>query len=121
MPTAKVTLDQTTTPWTVSIDLRPVKMPKNAAPQKIHWRLRGNAAAGQFLPLGGAKPGFSWGAAMPPNDVFTDLSLSAKKKSVSMTDHHPDAQSNGQWVYALNVKVGGVVYTTGATPMIKNN
>ena len=121
MPTARVTLDQTTTPWTVAVDLRPIKIPKSATPQKIHWRLRGNASGGEFQPLSGGKPGFSWGTPAPPKKVFTSLKLSAKKKSVSVTDSHPDAQSNGQWSYALNIKVGGVIYTTGATPMIKNN
>ena len=121
MPTAKVTLDQTTTPWTVAVDLRPIKIPKNSTPQKIHWRLRGNASGGEFQSLSATKPGFSWGVPVPPSNVFSNLKLSAKKKSVSVMDNHPDKSSNGDWGYKLNVKVGGVIYTSGATPMIKNN
>jgi hypothetical protein len=127
MPTVKVTLDQTTAPWTVQVDKDPIKIPRNANPQSIHWHLSGNAYAGEFRPLGGAKPGFAWAGAKPTGGIFDGPTLSAKKKAVTLKDHHTAASSKGDWPYALCVVLDGVTYQTGPltiagqNPIIRNN
>ena len=129
MPTVKVTLDQSTTPWTLQVDADPVVMGRNAKAQPIHWHLSGNAYAGEFLDPSGSKKGFSW-ENNPPDGVFDAASRSPKKKALTLQDKNFNAGSKGEWEYALRMKLDGTVYTTagasktlggGGSPTIKNN
>lgn len=132
MPTLKVTLDQTTTPWTVVVDPDPIDIPRNANPQSIHWHLVGNAYGGKFKSLGGAPPPFAWsGAEQPLPGIFEDPTLSPKKKALTIKDKHtgPGSSSGKKgWSYALSIVVDGATYQTagsasiqGKDPVIKNN
>jgi hypothetical protein len=143
MATLNVTLVPTNNPSVIDVDesgnANVIK--KNAKKQHIHWRLRGNASSGEFMPLTGANPGFAWASSPPPPGpppigIFSDPKLSPKRKSLTIDDTHKDATSDGEWSYQLSIKVNGVVYQTILTsakqktkakmlittnPTIKNN
>lgn len=124
-----VTLNQSTTPWTVVVDQNgkdnEISQSQNA--QTITWQLTGNAASGSFVPMSDPNPGFAWLSA-PPAGVFGTPSLSNNGNQLTVTDTNNSANSTGTWTYVLRVNVGGTVYSSGSisitgtdtTPWIKN-
>jgi hypothetical protein len=115
--TVNVTLDQNATPWKVNVDMDPIKIKGDATTRKIHWRLRGNAAGGKFLPSS-----FAWKGKKPPHGIFSSPSLSPHKKSLTISDQNPvSGQNSGDWGYALQVSLNGVTYNSTGTPTIHNN
>jgi hypothetical protein len=117
----RVTLDQSTQPWTVDIDQNgnANHIDRSAQPQTIVWELEGNAANGQLLPM-------SW-VETPPDGIFGPAQLAPNGKSMQMTDLNDDAASSGDWVYRLSVELDGQTYSTlddtgtNTNPSIKNN
>jgi hypothetical protein len=112
MPTVKVTLDETTTPWTIVLDTNPIVIPRNSNAQSIHWHLAGNAYGGQFKSLTGSPPPFQWNGVPPPAGTFEDPTLSPQKKALTIKDNNKSAANKGEWGYTLCIVVGGTTYKT---------
>jgi hypothetical protein len=84
----------------------------------ITWNLTGGLAQGNFLPMSNpvGSRGFEW-VQTPPTGVFTDAVIGSNGNSVSITDTHPDATTDGRWIYVLRVNLDGTTYcTTSSTP-----
>lgn len=84
-------------------------------PQTIRWVLNGNAAQGAFLPMDQDPPGFRWCTSpspQQPNGPFSAPLVGAGGNSLTITDDHSSAASNGTWIYQIRVLLGGVVYMT---------
>ena len=108
-----VTLDQSTTPWTVKIDqknqVNEVSRSPNA--QTITWQLTGNAASGSFGAINDpTHPGFAWLDPVPPNGVFGAPELKSNGNQLTISDLNNSASTSGHWVYQLWINVGGTFY-----------
>ena len=120
----RVTLDKTTTPWSVDIDQKDNanRVDRNPQPQTIVWELTGDAATGQLQLL-------SWVDPTPPAGVFGPAQVAPNGNRMSMTDLNDGPGSSGDWIYRLSVVLDGQEYSTLQTlpvgtntnPSIKNN
>ena len=82
----------------------------------ISWNLTGVLTQGNFVPMTAAEPGFEW-IGSPPDGLFGTPEISANGNSLSITDNHVDATTNGEWIYMLRVDYdGSVVSTTASLP-----
>lgn len=125
-----VTLDKSTTPWSLDIDQKNNANHVSRSPnaQTITWRLTGNAAAGSFNKQTDPKPGFAW-VNPPPDGIFGPPVLQANDNQLTMSDLNNSASTTGEWIYQLSATIGGVVYQSNKTsitgqttdPTIKNN
>lgn len=126
-----VTLDTTTTPWSLDVDQSNNANHFNPGnePQGIVWTLTGNAASGSFLALDAPEPGFAW-CDDPPGGIFDNLKRSpGNTNQLTISDHHTGPSTAGTWVYTLRAQIDGTVYSTITTspkgqntdPTIKNN
>ena len=88
----------------------------NAQSTTITWKLSGNLNQGNFMPVDDPSGcgGFAWDGPQPPAGLFGAPSVGANGNSLSITDNHQGAGSNGEWMYLLRVNLGGTVYTTGS-------
>ena len=87
---------------------------QNANPTTISWNLTGVLTQGNFVPMTDAEPGFQWVGTAPPAGVFGTPTISANGNSLSITDNHVDATTNGEWIYMLRVDYDGDVVSTEA-------
>ena|SRR5690242_12030738 len=118
-----VSLDKSTTPWSVDIDQRgnANQVGRSPQPQTLAWELTGNAAGGDLLPL-------QW-IDQPPAGVFGPPELAANGQRMTMTDLNDGTDSSGSWIYMLSLTLDGEEYSTLSTvptgtttnPSIKNN
>jgi len=120
----RVSLDKTTTPWSVDIDQsgNANHVPRNAAAQTITWQLVGNAATGSYV-------SFQWQGTGPPNGVFGPFTPDSSNSSrATMSDLNNTQATSGTWIYKLTIEVDGVEYSviislteTNTNLTIKNN
>lgn len=125
-----VTLDKSTTPWSLDVDQQGNANHVNQSPsaQTITWQLTGNAASGSFVALNDPAPGFAWVGAAPPAGIFGSPALSANGNQLTISDLNNSASTAGSWTYILRTTIGGTIYSTIATslggtttnPWIKN-
>lgn len=120
----QVTLDKTTTPWTVDINesgnANHVSQSPNA--QTITWQLSGNAATGSFGAVNDpTHPAFAWIGTAPPSGIFGTPTLSANGNTLTMTDLNNSTSTQGTWIYKLWIQVGGTYYSSLATSIRANN
>jgi hypothetical protein len=118
-----VSLDKSTTPWSVDIDQHDNanQVGRSPQPQTLAWELTGNAAGGDLLPL-------QW-VEQPPEGVFGPPELAANGQRMTMTDLNDSPDSSGTWIYMLSLTLDGEEYSTLSTvptgtttnPSIKNN
>lgn len=120
-----VTLDQSTTPWSVDVDQHgnANQVNRSANSQNITWQLQGNAATGSFV-------SFQWITnPPPPNTIFGSFTLSGTGKQATMSDLNNSDSTSGVWIYKLTINVDGTQYSTIAqlnpratntNPTIKN-
>jgi hypothetical protein len=126
-----VTLDKTTTPWSLDVDQQgnANHVNRSASTQTITWQLTGNAASGSFVSLGNPNPGFAWLGTAPPAGIFGNPVPSANGNQMTISDLNNSASTAGSWPYILRATIGGTVYSTisasprasNTTPTIKNN
>ena len=84
-------------------------------PSTISWNLTGKLAQGNFVPMSSSPPGFQWVPPGPPPGLFGPPTIGANGNSLSITDNHLDATTNGQWIYMLRVDYDGNVVSTTAS------
>ncbi len=118
----KVSLDKSTTPWSVDVDQKgnPNHVPRHNKAQTITWHLHGNAATGSF-------ESFQWLDPQPDDGIFGEPS-GLGTKELDISDLNDSAASEGTWTYRLGITVGdGTYYTiadiptnTTTNPTIKN-
>lgn len=121
MPTLTVTLDQTTTPWTLAVSQSQVQV--NAYPTTIAWQLNGNASSGTW-PTDAQHRAFAWLGTPPPPGTFTNAAINGG--DLSATDN---GGATGTWSYQLCALLNGQYYYSPitslrglpTTPKIKNN
>ncbi|MEO7148520.1 MAG: hypothetical protein ABIY40_01055 [Rhodanobacteraceae bacterium] len=129
--TLYVTLDQTTTPWSVDVNQsnNANDVAQNALAQTITWQLSGNAAAGTFNSLTDPhNPGFAWTGTAPRAGIFHTPALNANGNTLTISDLNNSSSTTGSWNYKMCINVGGTLYTTITTgirgtntnPSIKN-
>ncbi|HUA80069.1 MAG TPA: hypothetical protein VL997_06840 [Dyella sp.] len=127
-----VTLDTTTTPWSLDVNQanNANHLDPGPHPQRIVWTLIENAASGSFVALDAPEPGFAWSGASPPPGIFDHLQISpANINQLTMKDHHRGGTTAGTWIYILRARIGETIYSTIAkapigqntNPTIKNN
>jgi hypothetical protein len=127
-----VTLDKTTTPWSLDVNENNKANQLNPGPnpQRIVWTLIENAASGSFVALSAREPGFAWSGAQPPDGIFDNLVISpTSTNQLMMNDHHDGNNTAGTWIYILRARIGEAIYSTIAkspigqntNPTIKNN
>lgn len=126
-----VTLDKSTTPWSLDIDQKDNANHVSRSPsvQTITWQLTGNAASGSFDAQSDAEPGFAWVDPPPPDGIFGPPVLQANGNQLTMSDLNNSAGTTGEWIYQLSATVDHVVYQSNKTsltqtntnPSIKNN
>lgn len=122
----KVTLNESTTPWTVDIDQKDNAnhVARNANAQTITWQLNGNAATGIFV-------SFAWVGTPPPSGIFSSPLISPNGKEMTISDLNNTSSTTGEWLYQIGVQLvtNGPVYYSGYVPIagtatnpsIKNN
>lgn len=112
-----VTLDTSVTPNRLSVDDKSGQNQVSQSPnaQTITWQLTGNLTQGDFVPMTDSNPGFSWFGTTPSAQTFGTPTIGANGNSLSISVTHPDANSNGSWIYVLRVSLNNVVYTTTAS------
>ena len=125
-----VTLDKSTTPWSLDVDQQGNANHVNQSPsgQTITWQLTGNAASGSFVALSDPHPGFAWVGAAPSAGIFGSPALSANGNQLTISDLNNSVSTAGSWTYILRATIGGTIYSTiaaslaGTTtnPTIKN-
>lgn len=120
-----VTLDKSTTPWSVDVDQHgnPNWVSRNSNSQTITWELQGDAATGSFVC-------FQWISNPPPNaTIFGSFTVGQNGKQATMSDLNDSDSTAGTWIYQLTIDVGGNNYSTIAAlgpravntnPSIKN-
>lgn len=123
MTTLTVTLDQTTTPWTLDVSEQQVDV--NVFPSTIAWELTGTAATGAWS-TDPHHPPFKWLRPQPPLGTFSNPGIDGAE--LSATDNGP---AGGPWPYQLCIKLDDNYYQTsnaprsaaklGRAPQIKNN
>ena len=111
-----VTLNTTVSPPRLDVDDKngQNKVSRSPNPTPIKWILTGNLAQGSFCPMADSPPAFEWKQA-PPQGIFSQPVVGANGNSVSITDTHLDASTDGEWIYALAATLDGVTYTTQFT------
>lgn len=120
-----VSLDQTTTPWSVDVDEHGNANQVSRSPnsQTITWQLESNAATGTIV-------NFAWLTNPPPaSTIFGPFAIAPNGKQATMSDLNASVATTGSWIYQLTINVGGTNYTTIAAlkigtntnPSIKNN
>ena len=124
-----VTLDKTTTPWTVDVSQQgnANHVDRNPNAQTVTWQLTGNAASGFFVPMDdpSLNPGFSW-VSEPPAGIFGTPTISSNGNQLTITDLNSGTLGNGTstvgtWTYMLRVNVGGTVYKSLAISIRATN
>ncbi|WP_130617628.1 hypothetical protein [Dyella amyloliquefaciens] len=122
----RVTLNESTNPWTVDIDQtgNAHHVARSEALQSVDWHLNGNAATGSIVSL-------TWAGTPPRSGIFGAPTFSPARNSMAMADLNNSSNTTGEWFYILTVAVGGNTYqsnpiaTTGVgtatNPSIKNN
>ena len=108
-----VTLDTTTTPPTLEVDIRELKIDKNSK-HKIIWEIDKNLNL-RFVPMTAKEPGFSWLLPpTPPEGVFGPPEISKNDpKYLSIDDDNAKENSSGEWYYGLRAEdMNGKVYAT---------
>ena len=118
-----VSLDKSTTPWSVDIDQHgnANQVPRSPHRQTLAWELTGNAASGDLLPLQWVEP--------PPQGIFSPPEVATNGQRMTMTDLNDDQDSTGTWIYMLSLTLDGQQYSTLTTiptgtttnPSIKNH
>lgn len=118
-----VSLDKSTTPWSVDIDQQghANQVGRSPQPQTLAWELTGNAAGGDLQPLQWVEP--------PPNGIFGPPELADNGQRMTITDLNNGPETSGSWVYMLSLILDGEEYSTLSTvptgtttnPSIKNN
>jgi hypothetical protein len=118
-----VSLDKSTTPWSVDIDQHgnANHVGRSPQPQTLVWELTGNAAGGDLQPL-------EWIEA-PPEGIFGPPELAANGQRMTLTDLNDGPASSGTWIYRLSLTLDGQEYSTRETlptgtttnPSIKNH
>ncbi|WP_445144552.1 hypothetical protein [Dyella sp. Tek66A03] len=126
----KVTLDKTTTPWSLDIDQHgnANHVGQGSSAQTITWQLSGSAASGSFDSQIANQPGFAW-IQTPPAGIFGSPTLSNNANEITMSDLNNSPSTGGEWIYQLSATINNVVYQSNATsitgtttnPSIKNN
>jgi hypothetical protein len=108
-----VSLDTSVTPYRLSVTDNggQNQVGQSPNPQTITWNLTGVLTQGNFVSMSATEPGFEWKQA-PPAGVFGNAVVGSNGNSMSITDTHPNSQSNGQWIYMLRVSYNGTVYST---------
>lgn len=119
----RVSLDTSSTPWSVDIDQHDDAnhVGRSTQPQTLAWELTGNAAGGDLLPLEWVEP--------PPEGIFGPPQLAANGQRMTMTDLNDGPDSSGAWTYMLSLTLDGERYSTRETlptgtttnPSIKNH
>lgn len=101
-----VSLDKTTTPWSVHVDPHghANHVYPDPEPQTLAWELTGNAAGGALLPL-------QW-LSKPPKGIFGEPVLAPNRKRMTMTDLDDRPESRGSWTYLLCLMLDGKQYST---------
>lgn len=103
----KVSLDQSVTPPVLKLEhYGHAHMDKAATPQTITWKLHGVLLQSKFT-----SASFRWLGTPPPAGIFGAATPSPNGHWLSMTDNHANANSDGDWPYALSVDYDGVTYT----------
>lgn len=126
-----VTLDKSTTPWSLDVDEQgnANHVNRSASTQTITWQLTGNAASGSFVSLDDPNPGFAWVGTAPAAGIFGAPAPGANGNQLTISDLNNSASKAGTFYYILRATIGGTVYTTISTsiaatttnPCIKNN
>jgi hypothetical protein len=111
-----VTLNTTVSPPRLDVDDKngQNKVSRSPNPTTIKWILTGSLAQGSFCPMADSPPAFEW-KQPPPDGIFSEPVVGANGNSVSITDTHVDASTDGEWIYALAATLDGVTYTTQFT------
>ncbi|MGP8033036.1 MAG: hypothetical protein ACLPQ6_02740 [Steroidobacteraceae bacterium] len=120
-----VTLDESTTPWSVAVDEHgnANEVSRNPNSQTITWKLESNAATGTIV-------NFGWLTNPPPADnILGPFTIGPNGKQATMSDLNNSVATTGSWIYQLTINVGGTNYTTitalkvgtNTNPNIKNN
>lgn len=111
-----VTLDTSVTPHVLKVhDHGHIKVGKKSTPQTISWNLTGDIASGAFVSMSADPPGFQWVGEAPPAGIFGTPDIGSNGNSLSVSDTHVDATSDGTWTYQLRVLYDGTTYATTAT------
>ena len=111
-----VSLDTTVDPPALKVhDHGHIKVAKKSTPQTISWNLTGTIAAGSFVAMDADPPGFRWVGDAPAAGIFGTPTVGSNGNSLSVTDTHRDAGSDGTWTYQLHVLYDGKTYSTTAT------
>lgn len=123
MPTLIVTLDQTTSPWSLNVSSPQVEV--DTYPTTITWQLSG-MPSGASWSTNAQNPGFTWlGSNKPPPGTFTNPGINGT--DLSATDN---GGTGGPWPYQLCVALGSGYYRTSnvllpidtqKAPKIQNN
>lgn len=111
-----VSLDTSVIPNALDVhDHGHIHIDKHSFAQTITWNLTGKLNQGAFVPMGNSPPGFQWIEPAPPAGIFGTPTIGSNGNSLSITDSHCSAESDGQWTYQLRVAYDGSVYETTAT------
>jgi hypothetical protein len=110
----KVTLDKSTTPWSVDVDDKggENKVDRSKKPQDVVWELSGNAAQGAFESLDGDKPGFEWVGTAPDKKIFSDPWRTDNDKKLKIKDTNENTGDPKEYPYVLRIKLDNKVYST---------
>lgn len=123
--TIKVTLDQTTNPWTLDVSAPQVSV--DAFPMTIDWQLDGTPAGSEWSTDQGY-PAFKWleNNNKPPPGTFSNPGINGV--DLTAQDNGP---AGGPWPYQLCIKLNNQYYYTsnalgpvgkeGKAPTVKNN
>jgi hypothetical protein len=113
--TMNVSLDTSVTPYRLDVTDNggQNQVSQSPNPQTITWNLTGVLTQGNFVAMSATQPGFEWVQA-PPAGIFGTPTVGSNGNSMSITDTHTSASTNGQWIYMLRVSYNGTVYSTVA-------
>jgi hypothetical protein len=112
-----VTLDESTTPWSVDVDQHDKANEVGRSPnaQTITWQLEGNAATGNII-------SFAWlSSPPPPGGTFGAFSIGGNGNQATMSDLNNSASTAGTWIYQLTIEVDDQEYSTIAALPIGTN
>lgn len=113
MSTISVTLDQSTSAWTLQVSTQEVQV--TTYPTTITWELSGNASSGTW-PTDAEHPAFKWLGTSPPPGTFTNPNINGV--NLSATDN--GGSSGTSWSYQLCILMGGKYYYSPSTTIRQN-
>lgn len=116
MTTVTVTLDQTTSPWTLDVNQQQVSVA--TYPSTITWELSGMPSGAAWPTDYQDHPPFKWvnDNNEPPPGTFTQPSISGV--NLSATDNGSTGTNKGPWPYQLCIQIGTNYYYTSNSPSI---